>query len=93
VSLADFGSHNAAALRSNFESFERFRDLPQRIVSAIQAIEAARVILVVEPLRTEEVVKISQGAKNLDGPMIRIRDRRRGDRSHRPMTRGFGIGV
>jgi len=72
VSFADFWGHNAAAFRTNLESFERLRDLPQRIVSAIEAVETAGVILIVEPLRPQEQVKISKGAKNPDGFVLEI---------------------
>jgi len=72
VSFADFGSYNAAPLHANLESFEGLCDLPQRIVSTIQAIEAAGVIFIVEPLRPKQKVKISQGAKNLDGFVIHM---------------------
>src|SRR5690348_16055106 len=70
VPFTDLGHHNATALRANLESFERLCDLAQRIVCTVQAVEAARMILVVEPLRSEEVVKMSQGAKNLDSFVI-----------------------
>src|SRR5215472_3751611 len=71
VSLTYFVSDNSAALDSNLEPFERFRDLPQGIVGAVQAVEPTGVILFIQAFRPQQEVEVAKRAMNLDGSMIR----------------------
>ena len=77
VSLSYFVSDNAAALDSNLEPFERFRDLPQGIVGTVEAVEPTRVILLIETFRPQQEVEVAKRAMNLEGSMIRVCGQRR----------------
>ena len=59
MSITDSWRDDSPALDANLQAFEAFRDLLQRIVSPIQAVQTARVILFVEAFRAQEQVKVS----------------------------------
>src|SRR6516162_1237577 len=82
VPITEFRRHNSAALDSNLEPFEGFRDLPQGIVGAVQAVEPAGVILFIETLGPQEQVEIAKRAMNFDGSVIRVCRSRAQDGRH-----------
>src|SRR5215472_15056079 len=71
VAVTELRRDNSATLDSNLEPFEGFRDLPQGIVGAVQAVEPAGVILLIETLGPQEQMEIAKRAMNFAGSVIR----------------------
>src|SRR5215831_9215881 len=70
VSVADSWSHDATTLDSNLQAFESVRNLPQRIVGAIQAVEAAGMILFVQTLRPQKQMEVAKSTLNIKRQLV-----------------------
>src|SRR6266446_2695416 len=70
VRVADSWSYHAAALDSNLEPAQHLGRVSHGIVRAVQAVQPARMILVIESLCTEQQMQASKGATNFVGLLV-----------------------
>ena len=79
VRVTDPWRHQPATFHSNLQPAQNFGGVANGIVSTVQTIEPARMILFVKAFRAHEQVQVSEGTKNFDGIAVRCADRNLGD--------------
>jgi hypothetical protein len=70
VGVANPRHDQAAAFDANFQAAKIFRGGADGIIRAVQAVQPERMILLVQALRAQKHVQVSQGTLQLDGFLV-----------------------
>ena len=95
VSVTNSRRHQPAALHSNLQPAQNFGGVADGIVSTVQTVEPARMILLVKAFRPHEQMQVSECALNFDDIVERWACWNSGDcirkQTHRRTRCGIGV--
>ncbi len=93
MAVTDSRRHQPAALHANLQPAQNFGGVADGIVSTVQTVEPARMILLVKAFRPHEQVQVSECTLNFDGLVVRVACWNPGDRICQQTQRGTRRGI